>query len=133
MANQEYEQKGFIVYKDYIEWLDVLNTNQLGQLFQQMLLYINDRETPELKNQAVKLAWGVIRTNMERDSKGFQEASERKSIGRIVANLKAGHNVRPESIKKLKDAGLFTRRYFESQNFDTDLINEILQKYEEDT
>ena len=85
-------KKGFVLYKDYWEHLNVLETIELGELFKGIFLYAREGEEPEF-NGEMRMAWSFIKLQLDRDNE--------KYIARCVKNAENGaKGGRPKASKE---------------------------------
>ena len=74
---EDKEQKGFVVYGDYKSVIDELDDKQAGQLFKAMLDYFVNETVPDFRD-ALKIAFIMIKQQMDRDANKYQKKCEKK-------------------------------------------------------
>ena len=71
-------KKSIIIYADCIAFLDELSYEQVGRLFKAIFSYINDEPVTEIEGDpAVKMAFAVLKTQIDRDAERYAEKCEK--------------------------------------------------------
>lgn len=71
-------KKSIIIYADCIAILEELTYEQAGRLFKAILAYVNDEPVTETEGDpAVKMAFKVLKTQIDRDSEKYAEKCEK--------------------------------------------------------
>ena len=84
-------KKSIIIYADCIAILEELTFEQAGRLFKAILAYVNDEPVTETEGDpAVKMAFKVLKTQIDRDTKKYELICEkRREYGRLGGLKKA--------------------------------------------
>jgi hypothetical protein len=93
-------KNSFILYVNTIDIVNDLTDEQAGILFKTISNYVNDRYPPEPENQAVKIAWKIIRGQLKRDLEKWEDSKGKKSEGAKIGNLKRWHKDIYDAYKK---------------------------------
>lgn len=73
------EKKSLLLYYDYKSHFDFLTDEQLGRLIRSMLEYEIDGVLPEFDEPILKMAFGFIKSNLDRDRQKFFEKCEKNT------------------------------------------------------
>jgi hypothetical protein len=65
-------KKSIIIYADCIAILEELTYEQAGRLFKAVLSYANEEPVTEINDPAVKMAFKVLKTQIDRDAKKYE-------------------------------------------------------------
>ena len=71
-------KKSFILYTDYADKFKSLSDTQLGQLFRCILEYESKGETKPPEDFGVNLAFDIVRADLERNAKKYDEIVEKR-------------------------------------------------------
>lgn len=72
-------KKSIIIYADCIAILEELTNEQAGRLFKAVLSYVNDEPVTEIEGDpAVKMAFKVLKTQIDRDAQKYAVICERR-------------------------------------------------------
>ena len=83
-------KKSIIIYADCIAILEELTYEQAGRLFKAILTYVNDEPITEINDPAVKMAFKVLKIQIDRDSQKYEKICEkRREYGRLGGLKKA--------------------------------------------
>ena len=75
------KKNNFLLYKDFETTLDLLNNEQSGKLFKAIYRYVNGRNEPDFESDGMlKVAFNIIKTQLERDLVKYQSTVERNRI-----------------------------------------------------
>ena len=72
-------KKSIILYADCIAILEELTFEQAGRLFKAVLSYANEEPVTEINDPAVKMAFKVLKTQIDRDSEKYEEICRKRS------------------------------------------------------
>ena len=73
-------KKSIIIYADCIAILEDLTYEQAGRLFKAILSYVNDEPVTEIEDDpAVKIAYKVLKTQIDRDAEKYEEICKKRS------------------------------------------------------
>lgn len=73
-------KKSIIIYADCIAILEDLTYEQAGRLFKAILSYVNDEPVTEIEDDpAVKIAYKVLKTQIDRDTVKYEEICKKRS------------------------------------------------------
>ena len=73
-------KKSIIIYADCIAILEELTYEQAGKLFKAILAYVNDEPVTETEGDpAVKMAYKVLKTQIDRDAEKYEEICKKRS------------------------------------------------------
>ena len=81
------DKKGFLLYADQKAIFDQLPNDKAGELIKFIFAYVND-ENPESDDPYLNLAFTLIKQQLKRDLKKYEEKLEKKSISGREGNLK---------------------------------------------
>lgn len=70
-------KKSIIIYADCIAILEELTYEQAGRLFKAILAYVNEEPVTEINDPAVKVAFKVLKTQIDRDAEKYSEKCEK--------------------------------------------------------
>ena len=73
-------KKAFLMYLDYEDNLQDLSDEELGQLLRAIFKYERTREEPQNLGLLVKVAFGFIKGNLNRDREKYDKRSETSAI-----------------------------------------------------
>ena len=68
----------FVLYHDIRSALELLTDAQRGKLFLAILNYSERRETPELNDSALEMAFAFIRNTLDRDAAAWEEKRQKR-------------------------------------------------------
>ena len=109
MLSNDDVKKGFILYLDYEEHINLLTDEQLGQLIRAIFEYEKTRETPELDG-IIKMAFSFIKAQLDRD----REKYERKVQKNRENGAKGGRPRKVENQMENKETQK-TERFYKNQ------------------
>lgn len=90
------KKNSFIVYTDNLEYLEELSDAQLGQLYRAQILYAKG-EQPKIEDQLVRLAFKVIKGQMDRNAQKYEEKCKRiEKINEAKAQKNRDNIAKPE-------------------------------------
>lgn len=74
-------RKGFLMYADYSEYFDMMNSNELGDLIKQFFRYAagKDADTKDF-TQSMLFVYIMIRQNFDRDTEKYDKTRENRSL-----------------------------------------------------
>ena len=73
-------KKSIIIYADCIAILEELTYEQIGRLFKAIFSYINEEPVTEISGDpAVKMAFKVLKTQIDRDAEKYQDICKKRS------------------------------------------------------
>lgn len=79
--NYHTENKSFLIYKDWEEYLETLTDEEVGKLFRALFAYAKrGEETPF--DGALRMLFTMIKNTIERDGKKWEDICEARSEGR---------------------------------------------------
>lgn len=79
--NYHTDNKSFIIYKDWEEYLETLTDEETGRLFKALFAYAKRvEETPF--DGALRMLFTMMRNTLERDGKKWEDVCEARSEGR---------------------------------------------------
>lgn len=140
MANED--KKGFLLYYDYREHLQLLTDEERGKLFTALLDYGATGEAPEL-NGSTRMAFSFITSQMDRDAEAYAEKCKKRSEagkqgGRPrKAKDKETATEKPstpnEAEEKAKKANGFFEKQTEAKKADTETDTDTDTKKDTDT
>lgn len=73
------EKESFILYTQYLENIALLSMEQRGILFTAILNYTADLPIPEIEDNAVKIAFSFIRSQIDRDTEKYNQIRAKRS------------------------------------------------------
>ena len=117
-------KKGFVLYYDYAEQLDLLTDEQRGRLLMALLQYGATGIEPELDGMA-KMAFAFIAKQMDRDAAAYEEKCRKRSEagrrgGRPPKGSEAEANASDDKQQEAKKANAFPEKQTEAKKPDTD-------------
>lgn len=71
-------KKSFVLYADYIDVFEQLSNEDAGQLIKHMFNYVNDKD-PTTDNKLVSLSFALIKSQLKRDLKKWDEIKLKRS------------------------------------------------------
>ena len=127
------DKKSFLLYTDYVTFINQLSDEQAGQVFKKILDFADTGTEDPIIDPMANMAWTMIKNNLVRDIDKWQIAkAEREAKGRIggiVRALKAGQEVTQENINFLKAAGYLNEAYLTSQGVSESTIALLRMRY----
>jgi hypothetical protein len=72
------EKKSFLVYYDFINNIDELSKEEVGEIFINLLYYVNGREV-KIKDRLLRIIFGDLKRQIDRDSAKWEETRKRRS------------------------------------------------------
>ena len=73
------EKESFILYAQYLENIEMLSMEQRGILFTAILKYTADQPIPDFTDNAVKIAFSFIRSQIDRDAEKYNQIRAKRS------------------------------------------------------
>lgn len=67
------DKNSFVLYANYLDVVNTLTREQAGDLFKLILDYVNDLNPEEPNDQAIKVAWAVIKRQLKDDLKRYED------------------------------------------------------------
>ena len=71
------EKKSFILYNDYWDVFEVLNTEELGELFGAIYKFVLNNEEPSDISVKALMAFKMVRSGLKRDVEKYEKICER--------------------------------------------------------
>ena len=71
------KRKSFILYTDYLQHIEGMSDQEIGQLFRAIMLYASGREVPEMKGFA-RMAFSFISLQMDRDNEKWEDTCQKR-------------------------------------------------------
>ena len=91
-------KNNFIMYKDFKTTLDLLSNEQAGKLIKAVYAYVNGRVEPNFKDGMLKIAFNILKTQLERDLELYK-----KKVRASQENGKLGGRPKKEKPKEPKE------------------------------
>ena len=90
-------KQSFVLYCDMAQHLQLLSDEQAGRLFKALFAYVNSGQAPALDDDAVRMAFSFISSQIDRDAAKWDEVRRKRS----EAGKQGG---RPKSTEKQSEA-----------------------------
>lgn len=82
-------KNSFVLYADYLEQFEMLSMEERGRLITAILLYVSDKELPEM-NGAEKMAFSFIRSTLDKHNQKYKGRRETRANEEIEKWISAG-------------------------------------------
>lgn len=113
-------KKSFVLYCDLIHTVNKLSNEDAGELFRQILLYVND-ENPATENKLVDVVFEGIKQTLKRDLVKYEQRAERSREN----GAKGGRPKKPKKPSGLKENPEEPKKPDSVSGSDNDSGNEI--------
>jgi len=67
------DKNNFLMYKDFKSSIDILTDEQAGKLIKAVFNYVNGRIEPDFKDGMLKMAFNILKTQLERDLESYKK------------------------------------------------------------
>jgi len=125
-------KKGFVLYYDYRQHLDLLNENERGRLLAALLDYGEMGREPDLDG-AVLMAFSFIRAQMDRDAQKYAEICRKRSEEGRRGGRPPEANANNQKQAEAKEANAFLGNQSVAKKPDTETDTETGTDTETDT
>lgn len=117
------EKKGFVIYYDYRQHLDLLTDEERGRLLTALLNYGETGQEPELEG-ALAMAFSFVRAQMDRDAKKYAEKVKKRSEAGKQGGRPSKASAENEKQSEAKKANAFSEKQSEAKKADTETETE---------
>ena len=118
MDNQD-EKKGFVIYNDYLQHLELMDMEQRGVFITALLRYSSGLELPEMDGM-VKMAFSFAKAQMDRNDNKYQKTSQSRQESGRRGGIASGKKRASKNEANEANASVASKNEANEANKDTD-------------
>lgn len=107
--NYHTENKTFMVYKDWEEYMKMLSDDEAGKLFRALFSFAVRGEEAELGG-IMRVLFIMMRNTLERDGKKWEKTCEARELAKAAKNSRSADKEKDTDTDKDKDTGIDTEK-----------------------
>ena len=122
MDNQD-EKKGFVIYNDYLQHLELMSLEERGIFITALLRYSSGLELPEMDGM-VKMAFSFAKAQMNRDEDKYLQTSEKRRESGRQGGIASGKKRAKKNEANEANASVASKNEANEANKDTDTVTD---------